>query len=290
MNECAEKPLVLDCAGAPSVAILHQSVQQSPIGVLIIVGGPQYRIGSHRQFVLLARALADNGIPTLRFDHRGIGDCPGDKISFEQMHEDIRAAIDLFVDQTGIKRVLLWGLCDAASAALMYGPTDNRVDSVVLLNPWVHTEEIEARNRLISYYITRLRSRQFWRNLISLNMDFKDSFASLVSYINKARRPSPAQAALEQDTQTGHFVNRMHAGLADFNGAVYLILSEADISADEFRSLIAVDKAWRRLIENEVTERIDIAGSNHTFASKVWRAEVEQITVKWALSRSKLLL
>ena len=41
--------------------------------MVIVVGGPQYRAGSHRQFTLLARHIAAAGYPVLRFDARG---CP----------------------------------------------------------------------------------------------------------------------------------------------------------------------------------------------------------------------
>ena len=37
--------------------------------VIVVVGGPQYRVGSHRQFVQLSRALASAGHATLRFDY-----------------------------------------------------------------------------------------------------------------------------------------------------------------------------------------------------------------------------
>ncbi|KAB8057318.1 hydrolase 1, exosortase A system-associated, partial [Janthinobacterium violaceinigrum] len=56
------------------VGILSLPAAPGPRGVLIVTGGPQYRVGSHRQFVLLARALAAQGVPVLRFDLRGMGD------------------------------------------------------------------------------------------------------------------------------------------------------------------------------------------------------------------------
>jgi len=64
--------------------------------VLIIVGGPQYRVGSHRQFVLLARHLAAQGIPVMRFDVRGMGDSKGKPRNFGQLDDDLRAATDCF--------------------------------------------------------------------------------------------------------------------------------------------------------------------------------------------------
>jgi alpha-beta hydrolase superfamily lysophospholipase len=74
-----EYPLRFDRAGVPLVGIVHPAGKPAgDIGVVVVVGGPQYRVGSHRQFVLLARDLAAAGIPTLRFDTRGMGDSGGD--------------------------------------------------------------------------------------------------------------------------------------------------------------------------------------------------------------------
>jgi hypothetical protein len=60
----AERVLMLRCEADTMLGILHEPVAPSaPVGVLIVVGGPQYRAGSHRQFVLLARALRKLGTP-----------------------------------------------------------------------------------------------------------------------------------------------------------------------------------------------------------------------------------
>jgi hypothetical protein len=46
--------------------------------VVIIVVGPQYRAGLHRQFVSLARTLSTAGFLVLRYDYRGMGDSDGE--------------------------------------------------------------------------------------------------------------------------------------------------------------------------------------------------------------------
>ena len=63
-----ERPVQFSCGTDRLLGILHPGAPDSERGVLVVVGGPQYRVGSHRQFVLLARALAAAGIPVLRFD------------------------------------------------------------------------------------------------------------------------------------------------------------------------------------------------------------------------------
>ena len=71
-----EQAFTFDCDGESLLGLLHRPAADAPAdaeqtGVVIIVGGPQYRAGSHRQFVHLARALAGAGHPVLRFDVRG---------------------------------------------------------------------------------------------------------------------------------------------------------------------------------------------------------------------------
>ena len=71
-----EKPFIFNCNNEKLVGIIHYPEKKPYFqkGLLIVVGGPQYRVGSHRQFVLLARNLSIAGIPVMRFDYRGMGD------------------------------------------------------------------------------------------------------------------------------------------------------------------------------------------------------------------------
>src|SRR5258705_4562348 len=162
------RPIVLQLAGSELPAILHEPASAQPTGVVIVVGGPQYRVGSHRQFLLLARRLSAAGFPCLRFDYRGMGDSPGHFQGFEHVGAYIRAAIDaLIAHAPGVRRVLLWGLCDAASAALLYASSDPRVIGLVIANPWVRSPATEARARVRHYYLRRLFSADFWKKVLS---------------------------------------------------------------------------------------------------------------------------
>ncbi|MGZ5200780.1 MAG: hydrolase 1, exosortase A system-associated, partial [Telluria sp.] len=87
----SERALAFPCGGDWLYGVASLPAQAGACGVLIVVGGPQYRAGSHRQFTLLARSLADAGIPAMRFDYRGMGDSDGGVRSFESVDEDIRA-------------------------------------------------------------------------------------------------------------------------------------------------------------------------------------------------------
>ena len=78
----AESAFQIDCQGSPCTGILHHPEGEQDTAVLIVVGGPQTRVGSHRLFVHLARSLAKQGIVVFRFDYSGAGDSEGDVSTF----------------------------------------------------------------------------------------------------------------------------------------------------------------------------------------------------------------
>src|SRR3546814_10054701 len=145
MTAGAGRAVSCPCAEAELVGILHRPAAAARRGVLIVGGGPKYRAGSHRQFLLIARRLAEQGYPVLRFDHRGIGDSDGPYLGFEALDADIAAAIDAFVAHCPqVEEVVLWGLCDAASA--------------ILFRPEEHTSELQSLMR-ISYAVFCLQNK-----------------------------------------------------------------------------------------------------------------------------------
>src|SRR5262245_48200607 len=90
----AERAIGFACGDDALVGVVTEpTTHAASTAVLIVVGGPQYRAGSHRQFVQLARALARGGHAVLRFDCRGMGDSSGELLDFEGIAQDIDAAI-----------------------------------------------------------------------------------------------------------------------------------------------------------------------------------------------------
>jgi len=276
-----EEAAVFPCAGRQLVGILHPGDSASEVGVLIVTGGPQYRIGSHRQFLLLARDFAAAGVPTFRFDHRGSGDSEGPFLGFEHIGEDIAAAITAFLERSpGLKRVVLWGICDAASAMLFYAQQDSRVAGLLLVNPWVRSEEGEARAMVKHYYGRRLFDPTFWRKLLSGEVEIAASLrgfgTSLANWL-RAKVQSRAQPASAAELP---LPTRMAQGLAAFDGPVGLIISGRDLTAHEFLDA-AKDPLWRRLLSEARVERHDLPTADHTFSRRVWREAVSDWTLSW---------
>ncbi|MGI4849782.1 MAG: hydrolase 1, exosortase A system-associated [Janthinobacterium lividum] len=302
-----EKAIGFACGGHNLYGILSLPLQPVRRGVVMIVGGPQYRAGSHRQFTLLARHLASAGVPVLRFDYRGMGDSDGDQHDFEQVDSDVRAAIDLFMlAAPGLQEIVLWGLCDAASAAVFYAHQDARVKGLVLLNPWVRTKAGIARATLKHYYVRRLLQPAFWKKLFAGGLDLRASLASLATLLRASS--AAATAAPEDKRHPDEAANpavlgdvpvagnrlplnggldlpaRLYRDLSRFDGAVLLICSAADLTAREFTDLAGSSPEWRRLMAQPRMTKHTLAGADHTFSSSAWRDEVALWTGTWLAS------
>lgn len=281
-----EQAFIFDCADCRLIGITTQPETSSETGVLILVGGPQYRAGSHRQFTLLARQLAAQGIAAMRFDYRGMGDSEGEARTFETVCDDICAAINTFIAHVpGIKRAVIWGLCDAASSALYYAHTDPRVGGLVLLNPWVHTEAGAARSRLRYYYLARLMQRSFWTKLLSGKVKVGQSVGDFKKSAQSVANAASPNTDAPTDPRYGSlgYLDRMLDGLQQFQGEILLILSGNDLVAQEFIALAREDKRWGKLCQSARMTRWVSRQANHTFSSQTWRDEVATQTVKWLI-------
>lgn len=278
-----EAAVVIPCGADVLTGILHHGHHDARVGVVVIVGGPQYRVGSHRQFVLLARALAQSGIPVLRFDYRGMGDSSGTARSFEHVNDDIRAAITALTERVpGVTQIVLWGLCDAASAALFYAPTDTRVAGLVLLNPWVRTEAGMARAYLKHYYLRRFFSGDFWKKVFSGQWRAGASLKSLTDLTAKLQTTPAATSSSPSPENARPLPERMLAAWEKFDGPVLLMLSgNNDYVADEFRDVVKASRRWRKRLKRAHTTQHDIPEANHTFSRGAWRDQVSQRTDSW---------
>jgi exosortase A-associated hydrolase 1 len=263
--------VAFSCAQDWLLGVVTRPEKPRSRGVLIVVGGPQYRAGSHRQFVLLAEELAAQGYAVMRFDYRGMGDSTGAPRSFETVGEDLRAAIDHFMRVVPeLSDVALWGLCDAASATLFYAHQDARVTGIALLNPWVRTAQGEARTYLKHYYLRHALSAAPWVKLFRGELRLADSAASLLRNVRKA-----GAAATEG------LPERMAEGLSRFKGQVLLILSGDDLTAKEFSDVAFGSQRWRRLLQSPRIAQHRLADATHTFPRRDWRDQVARWTSAW---------
>jgi len=270
-----EIPLFFDCKGATLVGMLTRPDSVPRVGVLIVVGGPQYRVGSHRQFVLLARALASAGIACMRFDYRGMGDSEGDPVRFDATGPDVGAAIETFAEKMpNLGTIVLWGLCDGAAACALARP-DLRVGGMILVNPWVRTEATAAEATLRHYYAGRIFALAFWRKLAIGGVDFAQSLTGLLRTIRRAGVPDAAAAG------TANLPGRFGRALARHRGPVLVMLSGNDQTAEEFRLAVKKPGPLRSVMQDSRVTQVDIAGADHTLSTADWRDRASALTLDW---------
>jgi exosortase A-associated hydrolase 1 len=254
----------------------------SATAVLIVAGGAQYRVGSHRQFVSLARRLARAGHAALRFDLTGMGDSPGEPVSFEAGGPAIAAALDaLFAHQPGLQRAVLWGLCDGASASLLYvqATQDPRVAGLALLNPWVRHDASLARAQVKHYYRQRLRQAAFWRKLLRCAVGWgalRELGQQLWRLAQHRRSASTGSTPDERP-----FQDRMALGWHRFPGALLLLLSECDLTAQEFVEHARSDPAWAGWDQRPGALTHTLAQADHTCSDPASARQLETLVLTW---------
>ncbi|MDH3645295.1 MAG: hydrolase 1, exosortase A system-associated [Gammaproteobacteria bacterium] len=257
------RAVVFESEGTPLVGIVDIPAQPRQTGLLVVTGGPQYRVGSHRLFTLLCRNAATHQFASMHFDFRGSGDSIGKRLSFESLAPDIDAAITKLLDVVPqLRQIVILGLCDGASAALMYAHRDSRVAGVIMLNPWVHTEGSMEHARVRWYYPARLISSGFWKRLLRGKVNILKSLRSLQQHLGATY------------TAEAGFLQSMLFGARQFDGRVLVLLSGQDMTAQEYRVLLNSSDDWRLQMTQDSVQQHVLKEANHTFASAEWREAV----------------
>lgn len=170
---------------------------QGEIGLLMVTGGSQTRIGSHRMYERLAYALAREGISCLRFDRRGVGDSEGDDPGFRDSGPDMVAAADAFRREAPtVKRIFGFGLCDGGTALALHADAAG-LDGIILVNPWL----VEAESRepapaaIRQHYRRRLADPREWGRLLTGGVDYRRLLKGAMKSLSRPLSPISAQVA-----------------------------------------------------------------------------------------------
>lgn len=290
-NTIREEAMVFHCEGEQLLGIIsHPATGVTPSGaaVVIVVGGPQYRVGSHRQFIQLARALAADGHHCLRFDYRGMGDSTGAIRSFEQVDLDIAAAIQALRGRCPeLRKLALWGLCDGASAILLglqSGVDLGQVDGIALANPWVRSAASQARTQVKHYYLQRLGSRDFWRKLVRGRVRIA-AVAESLGALKRAMTPSEPGASQAAAGQTAEpYQSKMATAWSNYKGEILLLLSGEDYTAKEFIEHASTSPEWADALQYSKLQRRELRRIDHTFSTPGGKQLAADHTCAWLRS------
>lgn len=218
-------------------------------GVLLVIGGSQTRVGSHRMYERLAKALAEKGYACFRYDRRGVGDSAGEDPGFRKSGPDLNAAAEAFRKEVpGLTRMVGFGLCDGATTLALHGD-EAGLDGLILANPWlVEAEEGAPPPAAIrAHYRKRLLSWDGWKKLLTGAVNFRKLWGGIRKLFSRKKPES-----LSNDVAQALLRHRLPTEVILCRGDNTAIAADAEIRAWPWEGLIRATQ----LIETD----------SHTFA------------------------
>lgn len=202
------------------------------VGLLMVSGGNETRAGAFSGQAQMAARIAATGFPVLRFDRRGVGDSTGENAGFQGISADLAAAMRAFSSASpGLRRVVAFGNCDAASALLLNPGAG--CDALALANPWTfedpHADAPDPAS-IHQRYAAKLRNpAEMWRLLTG-----KVSLAKLARGLIRVATVGPG---------AGPLLQAMRVGLATFDGPVRVLLASNERTAQAFMQAMPETRA-----------------------------------------------
>ena len=247
-------------------------------GVVILNAGVLHRVGPHRLHVILARALAERGVPSLRLDLGGIGDSTpsGEAATFrESAVLDTRIALAGIHETFGATRSVIFGVCAGADNAMATALVDDRVCGIVLVDPHVYASPLsrlrDLRARIQTNGIRAVATS-------GLRVARRIARARLEQLRRGATEPTPeegreAPPVAEFRGQLATLVGRGVRVLAVYSGAHGAKYNAADQLFELFPELRGrVDRAY-------------FPHANHTFTELGAQGDLVRTVVGWVTDR-----
>jgi exosortase A-associated hydrolase 1 len=251
-------------AGQDLFGIMHLPIAKKKVAtvVVLVVGGPQTRVGSHRMYVRLARALAAAGIAVVRFDYAGLGDSPGEWRGYKFVHPSITAILR-YVSEVfpALQDLFLWSLCDGATTTAVYAASNQyRLSGLILCNPYLHSESGKSKAIVRHYYWRRLVDKELWHKLFSFKFDFVESFSSGIQLVRKSVSETDPSEDFSLEIPPEDFFR----SISDFKKPIRFLLSADDLTALQFYD------RYKKLPADESrdAEVVFIDHADHTFSGR----------------------
>lgn len=246
--------------------------------VLILNTGIVHRVGHHRMFVSLSRALAGIGFNVLRFDFAGVGDSEPrtDGLSpLDSSLADLDEVLDWLEQERRISRVIMVGLCSGADHAILHCQSDPRVVALVLMDP-----SIPTTTRFYARYILQRATRL--RSYISVAIGRSNLVRLWVSELIHGRRSASDTRPFSLENLRFHHYLRQSYRNAIGNGVQILAVFTGDTLRQTYREQMLdafPDIAFGDRLKLEFLQSTD-----HVFTSQTDRARLFEIVLNWIAS------
>ena len=197
--------------GQTNVGVLTTAVEggevRSNIAAICITAGLLHHVGPHRMPVLLARALTEKGISSLRIDLSGIGDSavrvddlPVAEIPVQEIND---AIIEL--ETRGFNQFILFGICSGAVHAIKVATGNPKIAGIILINNGTDDGDIDVNSEIGAhfYFKRSIWSLNAWKNLFTGKVKYRLLIFTLISALmNKLKGDSKNSRSFEEKIQS----------------------------------------------------------------------------------------
>lgn len=225
--------------------------------LLFLNSGYDHSPGWGRMVTGFARALAGEGLASLRMDLAGIGESrlwpgqPEQVLYSDRQKDDVKAALDWLLSQDGIEKVLLVGRCSGAYLALVAAEADGRVSGAFLVNSrrlvWNPEEDVEAALReplqTLSTYRRKMVDRQMLRKALSGELSLARAAGRLFRALHSAadKKLAPLMRGASRHHRLGMIVQRRFQTLRERGTPIQFLYSRDDSSLLELEAWFGAD-------------------------------------------------
>jgi len=246
--------------------------------VLMFNGGSVHHVGPNRIYVMMARRLAELGIPSLRFDMEGIGDSVLQGQGRENHPyrgngiDDARAAMECLRSRFGYSRFIALGLCSGAHNAFhtRLALEDDAISELIMINPvtfyWSEGMSLEGATRAYDAmaYKRSMKDPSRWLKLLRGDVNFRRLFGVAMSYPRTAAKKGYDALRETLAPDKGPPLARDLRRLISMRCPVTFVIAEGDPGRDLLMSG-APRTASRALRSGQIRLEV-IPGADHTFS------------------------
>lgn len=133
--------------------------------VVFLNSGILHRIGASRLHVKFSRIFAELGYSSIRFDHSSLGDS-GARRGTQTFEETARAEVTEIMDYAqkhhGAHSFMLFGLCSGADIGHQVAVKDDRIVSLIEIDPWTFTTVKSQIRMLARHFGPRILKPAKW--------------------------------------------------------------------------------------------------------------------------------
>jgi dienelactone hydrolase len=269
-----EEPITFASEGLElkGVLALPEGGTRRPRAAVLVHGWSGTRHGPHDLLVATARALAEAGVPAIRFDLRGRGESGGAaaETSLDGMIADAVAAAGAVRSRTGAERIAVVGLCSGGNVAIGAATLCPEIDELVLWStlPFASSKRaadgVRRTGHFAGRYLAKLVSPRTWWRLVAGAVNVKAVWRVLFGHF-------------AEDMSLKDSSRDIMSAFAGYRGRALFVYGGRDPEAvgarkhyEEFAAAQGL-RADFRVIE----------GSNHNFYSIPWKRELVATTLEW---------